>query len=281
MLFGAHVSIAGGVFNAPGNAAELGCEVFQCFTRSPQGGAAPELTEEVVKKFKNELKVHNQARFYVHAPYYLNLANPKKQIRSNTARIVREELERSSLLGATALMFHIGSAKNVDQKQAEKWVVEGLDKIMAGYKGSTKLLIENSAGAGMVMGDAFEEIARFIDRAKHGKKIGVCLDTQHSFASGYDLRDKKSVNAVLRQFNTTIGLDKLVLIHANDSMTELDSHKDRHEHIGRGKIGKRGFEVLVKHPKLQEIDFILETPHHDGGVIKDIKLLKKLREKII
>jgi len=280
MLFGAHVSIAGGVFNAPANAAELGCEIFQCFTRSPQGGPAPKLTKTIVKQFKDELKANAQARFYVHAPYYLNLANPSKQIRSNTARIVREDLERASLLGATALMFHIGSAKDVEQKQAERWVVEGLDKIMDGYKGSTQLLIENSAGAGMVMGDEFEEIARFIKKAKHGKKIGVCLDTQHSFASGYDLRTKKSVNSVLKQFDTVVGLDKLVLIHANDSKTDLASHKDRHEHIGHGKIGKIGFDTLIKHPKLKNIDFILETPHHDEvGVAKDLKLLKKLRNK--
>lgn len=279
MLFGAHVSIAGGIFNAPRNAAELGCEVFQCFTRSPQGGPAPKLTKDVIAKFKDELKVHNQARFYVHAPYYLNLANPKKQIRSNTARIVREELERSSLLGATALMFHIGSAKGVEQKQAEGWVVEGLDKIMDGYQGSTQLLIENSAGAGMIMGDDFEEIARFIKKAKRGKKIGVCLDTQHSFASGYDLRDKKNVNATLKQFDSTVGLEKLILIHANDSMTDFASHKDRHEHIGRGKIGQSGFSALIKHPKLKNVDFILETPHHNGGVQKDLKLLKKLRDK--
>ncbi len=278
MLFGAHVSIAGGVFNAPANAAEIGCEVFQIFTRSPQGGPAPKLTKEVIIRFKNELAAYGLARFYVHAPYYLNLANPKKQIRSNTARVVREDLERASLLGAKALMFHIGSARNTTQEQAEEWVIEGLNKIMDGYTGSTKLLIENSAGAGMVMGDEFEEIARFLDGARRGSEIGVCLDTQHSFASGYDLSSKKAVEKTVSEFDRVVGLDKLILWHANDSKSELGSHKDRHEHIGHGKIGLDGFKALVNHPKMKNLDMILETPSKDSiKVDEDLKTLKKLR----
>jgi len=278
MLFGAHVSIAGGVFNAPANAAELGCEVFQIFTRSPQGGAAPKLTKEILTKFSQEMEENNMARVYIHAPYFLNLASAKSTTRSSTARIVREDLERASLLGAKALMFHIGSARDVDQEQAEDFVIKGLDKIMDGYKGTTQLLIENSAGAGMVMGDSFEEIGRFIKEARRGNEIGVCLDTQHSFASGYDLRDKDTLNATIKQFDKTIGLKHLSLLHANDSMTELGSHKDRHENIGDGLIGLAGFKALVNHPKLKNLDMILETPYADGQVLKDLKTLKKFRK---
>ncbi|MFH1142716.1 MAG: deoxyribonuclease IV, partial [Candidatus Uhrbacteria bacterium] len=201
MLFGAHVSIAGGVFNAPANAAELGCEVFQIFTRSPQGGIVPKLTKEILTKFSQNMKEYNMARVYIHAPYYLNLASAKSTIRSSTARVVREDLERASLLGAKALMFHIGSAKDVTQEQAENYVVKGLDKIMDGYKGTTQLLIENSAGAGMVMGDSFEELGRFLKETKRGNELGVCLDTQHLFASGYDLRSKDAVNTVIKDFD--------------------------------------------------------------------------------
>jgi apurinic endonuclease APN1 len=277
MLFGAHVSIAGGVFNAPANAAEIGCEVFQIFTRSPQGGPAPKLTDEILAKFKQEKKKYNMARVYIHAPYYLNLASSKKSIRSSTARIVREDLERAGLLGAKALMFHIGSARDVTQSQAEKFVIQGLNKIMDGYSGSAQLLIENSAGAGMIMGDTFEELALFINGTKRGKEIGICLDTQHSFASGYDLRDKTSVNQTLKAFNKIVGLKHLVVIHANDSMSDLGSHKDRHENIGKGKIGKKGFEIIVQHPKLKNIDMILETPYAAGEVSKDLKKLKGFR----
>ena len=277
MLFGAHVSIAGGVFKAPANAADLGCEVFQIFTRSPQGGPAPKLTKEVLAKFKQELEKYNMARVYVHAPYYLNLASSKKSIRSSTARVVREDLERSSLLGAKALMFHVGSARDVTQEKAEAFVIEGLNKIMDGYSGSAQLLIENSAGAGMIMGDTFEELATFISGTKRGKEIGICLDTQHSFASGYDLRDKASVDQTLKEFNKIVGLKHLVAIHANDSMSDLGSHKDRHENIGKGKIGRKGFKAIVQHPKLKNIDLILETPRRDGEIIKDIKTLKRLR----
>ncbi len=281
MLFGAHVSIAGGVFNAPASAALLGCEVFQIFTRSPQGGPAPKLTPEILEQWQTELKKHNMARVYVHAPYYLNLASGKKSTRSATARVVREDLERASLLQAESLMFHIGSAKDVSQKQAETYVIEGLNKIMDGYSGPAQLLIENSAGAGMIMGDTFEEIAAFITGAERGKEIGVCLDTQHSFASGYDLRDKAAVNKVIKEFDNTVGLKHLSLLHANDSKTELASHKDRHEHIGAGEIGQAGFEALVQHPKLKKLDMILETPYadNDGGVKKDLKILKSFRDK--
>jgi deoxyribonuclease IV len=278
MKFGAHVSIAGGVFNAPANAAELGCEVFQIFTRSPQGGAAPILTKEILTKFSQNMKEFNMARVYVHAPYYLNLASGRKTVRSSTARIVREDLERASLLNAKALMFHIGSAKDVTQEKAEQFVVEGLNKILDGYSGTTQLLIEDSAGAGMIMGDTFEEIARFISKSERGKEIGVCLDTQHSFASGYDWRTKKDVDQTIKHFDKTIGLKHLTVFHANDSMTEFGSHKDRHEHIGQGLIGGDGFKYIVNHPKLKDIDLILETPYADGGVIEDMKTLKEFRK---
>ncbi|MDD5110163.1 MAG: deoxyribonuclease IV [Patescibacteria group bacterium] len=283
MRFGFHVSIAGGVFNAPGNAAAVGCEVFQMFTRSPRGGKAPELTSAVVKQFAAETKKHRQAAWYVHTPYYVNFASENNRIRYGTIAVVREELERASQLKVSALMTHLGSAKDTSEKAARQMVVEGLAKMLDGYTGSTRFLIELAAGAGAILGDTFEEIADYIQQVekqlpKLRGKIGVCLDTCHAFTAGYDLRTAETVDATLKKFDETIGLERLALIHANDSKADFGIHIDRHEHLGAGKIGKAGFAALVKHPKLQNIDFILETPK-DGKEVEDLKLLKSLRDE--
>lgn len=282
MLFGLHVSIAGGVFNAPINAHEKKCEAFQMFTRSPRGGKAPELTTEIVKQFKDNCKKYGYKDYYVHTPYFINYASANNRIKFGSIQVVREELERSSKLGAKALMTHLGSGKDVDEKTARKMVVEGLLKILDGYEGSTQFLIEIAAGAGLILGASFEEIGYYIKEVEKKdkrlkNKIGVCFDTCHAFASGYDLRTKVAVEKTLKEFDQQIGLKRLVLIHANDSKTEFNSRRDGHEHLGLGKIGKVGFVALVQHSKLKNIDMVLET-HHDGGEIKDLKLLKSFRK---
>ncbi len=278
MKFGAHVSAAGGVWNAPANAGKLGCEVFQMFSRPPQGGKPAQITDESVEKFATAMKEHGIERAYIHAPYFINFGSAEKRIYEGSISVVREELERGSLLGVRGMMFHPGSAKSVGQEKGVKQVIEGLNRIMDGYKGSCQLLIEISAGAGEVMGDTFEELAAFLKGAERGKEIGICFDTQHAFASGYDLRDKKSVEDTFAKFDKLIGLKRLVVSHCNDSKVDFNEHKDRHEHLGEGKMGLKGFEAIVKHPKLQHLDLILETPI-DDGVERDLALLKKFRGK--
>ncbi len=278
MKFGAHVSAAGGVWNAPINAGKLRCEVLQMFSRPPQGGEPSVLTDEVVMQFQDAMQKNNIERAYIHGVYYVNLASDEKRISKNSVRVLRDELERGSKLGCHAVMFHPGSAKNVGEEKGVKMVIDGLNRIMDGYTGSCKLLLEISAGAGMIMGDTFEEIAMFIDGAEQGKEIGVCFDTQHAFASGYDLRTADDVNTTFKQFDKIIGLKKLVASHCNDSKIEFNGHKDRHEHLGQGKIGLDGFKAIVAHPKLQHLDLILETPW-DGPIDKDLKILKKYRSK--
>ena len=173
-------------------------------------------------------------------------------------------------------MFHPGSAKDVGEKEGVKMVVQGLNRILDGYEGSCQLLIEISAGAGMVMGDSFEEIAAFIAGAERGKEIGVCFDTQHAFASGYDLRTKADVEATFKQFDKIVGLKKMIASHCNDSMVEFNAHKDRHEHLGKGHIGIDGFKAIVANKKLAHLDLILETPW-DDALKDDMKYLKKFR----
>ncbi|MCX6780866.1 MAG: deoxyribonuclease IV [Candidatus Magasanikbacteria bacterium] len=279
MKIGGHVSIAGGIFNAPDNAAAIGAECFQMFTRSPQGGPAPKLMPEIVADFLARCKKNKIAEWVVHAPYYINLASEKEALRKGSIRILREELERDSLIGAKYMMFHPGSAKNVGAEAGMKFVIDGCKKILDGYDGSTQLLIEISAGAGEIIGDTFEEIAEILDAVDSEKsfknKIGVCFDTQHAFGSGYDLRDEDAVKETFAKFDKLIGLERLKMSHCNDSKIELGGHKDRHEHIGEGLIGTKGFKAIIAHPKLQHMNLYCETEH--DKIADDIKKLMKIR----
>jgi len=275
-LIGAHISAAGNVSQAPLRADEAGCECFQFFSRPPQGGPAKPITEKLADDFRANSKQH-YLESYIHTPYYINLASAKNNIYYGSIKVIREELERGSLLGVKYVMAHVGSYKELGEKAGLKKAIEGLEQIMKGYKGTTELLLEISAGAGAIIGDTFEELATLINSAKLKKyPIGVCFDTAHAFASGYDLRDKKTVTATFKQFDKILGLKKLKLIHANDSLAEFNSKKDRHAHIGQGLIGLEGFKAIVALAKKQKINMILETP--DGADrIKDIKILKQLR----
>ncbi|MEI7891154.1 MAG: deoxyribonuclease IV [bacterium] len=272
MLIGCHVSIAGGVFNAPERAADFDCEAMQIFTRSPQGGKAPELTPEVIEKFKTsnlKFKIHEVV---VHTPFYINYASSDNRIKHSTVAIVRDELERASLLGAKYVMTHLGSAGQLPEDEATEATIEMLKKTLDGYDGSCELLLENAAGAGKIMGSTFSQISQILKAVNHPKLTGICLDTQHSFASGYDWRDFQNT---IKKIDDEIGLEKIKLIHANDSMTEFSSRKDRHQHIGKGLIGETAFKDIVQFAKEKNITMILETEH--DAIKEDVELLKKLR----
>lgn len=275
MYFGCHVSIAGGVINAPTNAQALGCEVFQFFSRSPQGGPAPKLTEDVVAEFAARCKAGGFKEWVIHTPYYINFGSEEAKTRASSVRIVREELERASVLQAKYVMFHPGSAGKGDRDQALAWTIEGIKKVYEGYEGSARLLIEISAGAGAVIGATFEEVAQILD-AVDEPRLGVCFDTAHAFASGYDLRTAEAVNETFALFDELIGLDRLFMSHCNDSKVDLGERKDRHEHLGKGFIGAEAFRAIVHHPKLQHMNLYLETEH--DAVEEDLALLKKLRD---
>ena len=265
--------------NAPQRAADLGCEVFQMFTRSPQGGAAPKIDVEVIKKFKEEMAKYGQENCYIHAPYYINFASAKEATRKASIRVIREELERGSLIGAKYVMTHLGSAKDMPRDEAIKLVAYGIKEIMKGYKGSTQFLLEISAGAGNVIGDTFEEFHQIFEFIKASDvmihhNIGICLDSAHMFAAGYDIKTNAGFETTLKIIKSTVRLEKIKLIHANDSKVGLGERKDRHDHIGDGKIGVEGFKNLIK--AFPEVDFILETK--PDKVAEDIVKLKEMRK---
>jgi deoxyribonuclease-4 len=274
MNIGAHVSIAGGIFNAPERANALGCEVMQIFTRSPRGGKAPELTPEICQEFQKlslEYKIKNT---YIHTPYYINFASTDNRIRHGSVSIVRDELERGSLIGAKYVMTHLGSAKGMTHDESIQKVIEMLKKTLENYSGKTKLLLENSAGAGEIIGSSLADLKKIINGVKSKAIVGICLDTQHSFASGYDWLDFENTAARIEK---ELGLKKIKLFHVNDSLTDFNSKRDRHAHIGEGKIGRDTFQNIVAYAEKNNIDMILETEH--DKVIEDIKLLKSFRKK--
>lgn len=269
---GCHVSITEGIEKAPEMAREFGCDVMQIFTRSPQGGPVPPLSGKIIEQFKiNNLKFKIR-KVYVHAPYFINLASTNNRVRYGSISAIKTELERASLLGAKYAMTHLGSAKDLPEKEAIKKVIDGLKKILEEYNGTTKLLIENSAGAGKIIGGNFEEIGEILKALKNYKKIaGICLDTQHSFASDYDWVNDFNKN--LKKIDKTISIKNIKLIHANDSVSDCGSRVDRHAHIGKGKIGLEGFKKIAEFAQKNNIDLICETDY--PGVIKDIKILKE------
>ena len=275
MKFGTHVSIAGGLDKAPERAYKLGCECFQLFTRSPRGGQPSRLDDEVIDNFLTDCDKYGLENYYVHTPYFINLESKDKKVRNNSIRLIREDLERSSLLKVKSIMTHLGSSKGMDREEAVKNVAESVVKILDGYKGSSVLMLENSAGQGDTIGDTFEEVEEIL-RLADIDEVMVCIDTAHMFGAGYDLRDKKSLDQTIKKIEDSFGLERVMLIHGNDSKVHLGERKDRHEHIGKGKIGEEGFKAIVGDPRLKHLDIIVENP--PDKVAEDIKLLKSFRK---
>jgi len=274
---GAHISAAGNIAFAPDRAKEIGCECFQFFSRPPQGGKAKPIDKKTADDFIAKCKKY-QMESYIHAPYYINLGSANNHIFYGSISVLKEELSRGSELCVKYMMTHLGSARELGDKEGIKKVIKGIGEILKDYRGSCEFLIEMAAGAGGIIGDTFEEINSIVNSKELKKyKIGICFDTAHGFASGYDLRDDKSVKATFEKFDKVLGIERLKLIHANDSKADLASHKDQHEHIGKGKIGLKGFEAIVKLACKQKVNLILETPH-DEVFAEDIDILKNLRK---
>lgn len=277
---GCHVSIAGGLFNAPKNASKFNCETFQIFSRSPHGGPVKPITKEQIAEFNQEMQNGGFTDFVIHCPYFINFGSSNPRIYNGSIQVVRQELERGSQLGAKFVMFHPGSFKDLGEVTGMKQAQAGLKKVLQGYKGTTELLVEISAGSGSVIGDTFEEIAELITPLQKFSGFGgICFDTQHAFGSGYDLRTPEAVKKTFTQFDKVIGLKWLRMSHVNDSKVGLGAKVDRHEHIGEGKIGKAGFLAILEyfHTKKIAIPLILETEL--DKVETDIKQLKALRDK--
>lgn len=264
MRLGIHVSIGGGLVKAVEELARLNCNACQMFSRSPRGGKAKKLDPQEVEKFRFLCGKHDIDPVVVHIPYVLNLATGDPEMHAYAVEMVREDMERANALGARYLVLHMGSHRGAGEEKGLAQVALALQEALRGYEGDTVLLLENTAGGGSEVGYTFEHLAAVMAAVSHGK-TGICLDTCHGFAAGYDLSGTEAVNKTVSIFDKIIGLANLKLIHANDSMFALGSKKDRHAHIGMGHIGEAGFAALLRHPDLKNLPFILETPVNDQG----------------
>lgn len=287
-LFGAHHSIAGGLPKAVDRAVETGCNCLQVFTRNINQWAVKPLDPEVAAAFRNAVTEADLKLVVAHNSYLINPASADDSLREKSIAGLVIELERADLLGIPWVVIHPGAAGEQDRAVAVRRAADGIADALRRTKTlSSGILIETTAGQGSCLGDTFEEIAAMLKRIDRSKtlrdRVAVCLDTCHVFAAGYPLSPKAALDDTLRQFDATIGLPRLKVIHANDSKREQGSHVDRHEAIGDGKIGRAAFKLLVSHPRLKAVPFILETPKEgaDGkpdpaNDIRNLRLLRRL-----
>jgi deoxyribonuclease-4 len=259
--FGFHVSIAGGFGNVLERAREIECETIQFFSSNPRGWSIAELDPDDVAKFRSDMKGSGISPLFVHAPYLPNLAATGAEGK-RVVRAVTTQVERCKALGVPFLVCHTGKAMGADEETAISRIVRNVDAILAAAPNDVTFLLENTAGMGTEVGYRFEQLAEVLGRVKEHDRIGVTLDTAHSFEAGYEYRTGAGIDATLRDFDRLIGLSRLHLLHLNDSKTELGSRVDRHWHIGEGKLGKVGMGQIINHPLLRNMPAVMETPQH-------------------
>jgi len=277
LLLGAHVSISGAIHSSVDRAVELGCTTFQIFTRNPRGWSYTKLKQQDVDEFRKKFR---QAGFTVamaHMPYLPNIASPKKDIYEKSVKSLRAEVERCGLLGIPLLVTHVGSHLGAGIEKGIEAVANALNKVLHEVDNKVIVLLENMAGQKNSCGSRFEDIARILERVEHGERVGICLDTCHLLAAGYDIRGEEAVDKTLQEFDRVVGRERLKAVHLNDSKGDLGSGLDRHEHIGAGNIGVKGFKAFINHPWIRELPMVIETPEDEAGDYStDLAKLRKL-----
>jgi len=275
LRIGFHVSIIGRIDEAVDRAVELGCNTFQVFTRNPRSWKAEELKPDEVKAFIEKTEKFDMQPVFAHMPYLANLASPRRNIYSKSVETLKMELDRCRSLRIPYLVTHLGSHLGDGKNGGFKRIIRAVDEAYISIGGEVTLLLENTAGTRNSMGSSFEDIRYIIDNLSFPELVGVCFDTAHGYAAGYDLRTSKAVEETIRRFDETIGFENLHLVHLNDSRGGLGSHIDRHEHIGLGKIGEEGFRAILR-SKLSRLPLIMETPIDDRR--SDVENLLKVLE---
>lgn len=258
---GVHVSVAGGVDRAFSRAREKGCDAFQIFSSNPRGWRSNPIPGESAQRFLDQQKQSGLFPVVDHMPYLPNLASAKEEVYAKSVQALARELERCQTLGIPYLVTHLGSHLGAGQEEGLAKIAGALRAAFSQAESNAVLLLENSAGTKNSMGSTFSDIAAILESVPEERsRLGVCLDTCHLHAAGYDLATPRALQATLDQFQECIGLEMLMLIHLNDCRGGLGSHLDRHEHIGLGQIGEEGFRAILVHPKLSNLAMILETP---------------------
>jgi deoxyribonuclease-4 len=278
MRFGFHISIAGGFSKVVERAHARGCETIQFFSRNPRGWKYSPLNKKEVKAFRSSIQSSTLFPVFLHMPYLPNIASFKSKFYKRSIHSIATDLQRADQLGAQYLIIHIGHRMESSEDQAIEAVSQGIDQAFEKVENDIILLMENTAGQGTEIGYTFDQIKKIIEGVHDHQRMGVCLDTAHSFEAGYDLSNKDGIERTLETFDQTIGLKRLHLLHLNDSKTPLGSRKDRHWHIGEGYIGPEGFRCLINHPLLRNLPGIMETPRKD--TVEDLRNMKVIRSLV-
>lgn len=278
-LVGAHVSASGGVFNAPLNARAIGANAFALFLKNQKQWNAKDYDDKTIEAFRANMKEcgFEPGSVLAHDGYLINLGSPEHEVREKSKAAFLDEARRAEELGLLLLNFHPGShLRKISEDDCLKLIAEAMNDTI--YKTKTvKLVIENTAGQGSNMGYRFEHLARLIELTDKKDRVGVCLDTCHTFASGYELRDEEGLNATFADFEKTVGFSYLLGMHLNDSKGGLGSKLDRHDSLGLGTIGLGCFEYIMKDSRFDNIPLILETPN-DAIWADEIKMLRAYEE---
>lgn len=277
LLLGAHMSISGGYEKAIERAESIGCTVMQIFTKSNRQWYAKKIDPEQADLFCATSERSSIATIITHATYLINIGSSSSEMREKSIKGLIDELERCDILKIPYLVLHPGSFTDSNIESCLSNIIESLDAVFSQYNSKTMILLEIMAGQGSTTCYTFEQLAHILKNSSHKKKLGICFDTCHAFAAGYDFRDMSSYAAMWKKFNAVIGLEHLKAIHLNDSKKELGSKVDRHEEIGQGQIGLEAFRLIMNDPALFDIPKILETPYDDlPDYAKNMAILKGL-----
>ncbi len=276
------MSISGGVHLALVRGREIGCSAVQLFVKSSNQWKARKLSGDEIALFKREKRNFRSGYILAHSSYLINTASPDSAILEKSRKGLLEEYLRCATLGIPYLVLHPGSHRGAGEEAGIRTIAESLDLIFSETRGKrTKILLETTAGQGDTIGHSFEQLAAIIDLIKHKKRVGVCYDTCHSFAAGYDMRTGIAYRATFKSFDSILGLDMLKAFHLNDSLKPLGGRIDRHTHIGKGELGLKSFELLLNDGRFSNLPMILETPKGPDMKedIENLAILRGLRKK--
>jgi deoxyribonuclease IV len=280
MLIGAHVSPAGGLFKAVERGVERGCEAIQIFNQSPRMWRPTAYSEEDFAAFREALDSSPIGAVLIHAVYLLNCASEDPDIRAKSLTSLTHSLRVGQAIGARGVVLHPGSAKTGHAGEAIARAGETIARALADSEGC-ELHLENTAGAGGTLGRSFEELAQLLEAAGGDERLGVCLDSCHLLASGYDIRTSAGMSSVQRQCTRALGRGRVRSLHLNDSQTPLGSNRDRHANVGRGELGEEGCIAFLSAPGLQKLPCVLETPgeNREGPLRAEVTLARELCER--
>jgi deoxyribonuclease-4 len=275
--FGAHMSISGGLHKAFGHGERAGCDTIQIFSKNQQQWRAKPLGEQDISLFKAEQQRTSFGPLVVHDSYLINLASPNDELWEKSIAAFSEELERCAALDIPYLVTHPGAHTGSGEQIGLQREADALNRLFdAGVGGDVLVLLETTAGQGSCLGHRFEHLAKLIELVRQEQRIGVCVDTCHILAAGYDIRTPEACAATFVEFDRVVGIERIKALHLNDSQKGLGSRVDRHTHIGEGCVGLEGFRAIVNEPRFAELPMILETPKSDD-LAEDIANLAKLR----